>query len=66
MVGGVKRETCPIEEKEVLHFKQLLRVMGLSLVKIKDTFGSVSKESRVIRGKFLERMEGVVERGQGS
>ncbi|KAI8010675.1 Protein TIFY 8 [Camellia lanceoleosa] len=43
-----KYETCPIEESEIPHFLQLLQVMGLSLVKMEDTFGPsrMSKRER--------------------
>lgn len=46
-----KYETCPIEKEEVPSFMQLLQVMGLSLVKIKGTSGSFSKNIRFTREK---------------
>ncbi|KAI8019446.1 Diacylglycerol kinase 1 [Camellia lanceoleosa] len=50
-----KYATCPIEESEIPHFLQLLQVMGLSLVRIKDMFGSGRVSNRSTRGSVVRK-----------
>ncbi|KAI8016670.1 hypothetical protein LOK49_LG05G01071 [Camellia lanceoleosa] len=50
-----KYATCLIEESEIPHFLQLLQVIGLSLVRIKDMFGSGRVSNRSTRGSAVRK-----------
>ncbi|KAI7991515.1 hypothetical protein LOK49_LG12G00145 [Camellia lanceoleosa] len=52
-----KYATCPIEESEIPYFLPLLQVMGLSLVRIKDMFGSGRVSNRSTRGSVVRKEE---------
>ncbi|KAL7169324.1 hypothetical protein ACSBR2_034384 [Camellia fascicularis] len=58
-----KYASCPIEEDEVPHFKHLLQVMGLSLVRVKGGAGGSGQGNSVSRGDCVSKEGASVRRG---